>query len=104
MKINCLIVEDEPLARNLMTDYVKKVSTLNLVATCANALEAMEVLRKETIDLLFLDIQMPEITGISFLKTLQKKPLVIFTTAYSEYALEGYELDVFGLSAEAGNL
>jgi DNA-binding LytR/AlgR family response regulator len=89
-----LIVEDEPLARNLISEYVRKVPYLNLIKACSNALEAMEVLRTTPIDLLFLDVQMPEITGISFLKSLQKKPLVILTTAYSEYALEGYELDI----------
>lgn len=94
MNINCLIVEDEPLARNLMTDYVRKVPYLNLIKACSGPMEAMEELRKHTIDLLFLDVQMPEITGISFLKSLQKKPLVVLTTAYSQYALEGYELDV----------
>jgi len=92
--IDCLIVEDEPLARRLMTDYVSKVPYLNLVAACSSPLEGMEVLRKQPIDLLFLDVQMPEITGISLLKALQKRPLVILTTAYSEYALEGYELDI----------
>lgn len=91
---NCLIVDDEPLARNLLAEYVSKVPYLRLVATSPNALAAMEVLRKDSIDLLFLDIQMPELTGISFLKSLQKKPFVILTTAYSQYALEGYELDV----------
>lgn len=94
MIASCVIVDDEPLARNLMTDYVRKVPSLHLVAACANAMDAMEVLRKQPVDILFLDIQMPEITGITFLKVLQKRPLVIFTTAYSEYALEGYELDV----------
>lgn len=94
MTITCLIVEDEPLARNLLVDYVKKVPSLQLVNACSNAMDAMETLRKHPVDLLFLDIQMPEITGITFLKILQKKPLVIFTTAYSQYALEGYELDV----------
>ncbi len=94
MKLRCLIVEDEPLARNLLAEYVKKVSYLELVETCSNPLHALEVLRKNSIDLMFLDIQMPEITGITLLKTLQKKPLVILTTAYSEYALESYELDV----------
>ena len=92
--ITCLIVEDEPLARNLLTDYVKKVPYLNLIKACSGPLEAMEELRKQPVDLLFLDVQMPEVTGISFLKSLQKKPLVILTTAYSQYALEGYELDV----------
>jgi two-component system LytT family response regulator len=94
LTISCLIVEDEPLARNLITEYVSKVPYLNLVKACSGALEAMEVLRNNPVDLLFLDVQMPELTGISFLKSLQKKPLVILTTAYSEYALEGYELDI----------
>lgn len=77
-----------------MTDYVRKVPYLQLVKACANPLEAMEAMRSNSIDLLFLDVQMPELTGISFLKSLQKKPLVVLTTAYSEYALEGYELDI----------
>jgi len=92
--ISCLIVEDEPLARNLLTDYVRKVPYLHLIEACASPLAALEILREQPIDLLFLDIQMPEITGISLLKILPKKPLVILTTAYSEYALESYELDV----------
>jgi two-component system, LytTR family, response regulator len=94
MKITCLIVDDEPLARNLLREYVSKLSFLDLRGTCANAMEALDRIRKGDIDLVFLDIQMPEITGISFLKSLQKRPMVIFTTAYSEYALESYELDV----------
>lgn len=94
MKLRCLIVEDEPLARNLLADYVRKVSFLELKETTSNPLQALEILRSQPIDLMFLDIQMPEITGITLLKTLQKKPLVILTTAYSEYALESYDLDV----------
>lgn len=94
MKLNCVIVEDEPLARNLMVEYVHKVPTLNLIEACSSPLAAIEVLRKNSVDLLFLDVQMPELTGISLLKVLQKRPLVVLTTAYSEYALEGYELDV----------
>lgn len=94
MNLNCLIVDDEPLARNLLTEYVKKVPYLKLVKACAGPMEAVEVLRNEPVDLMFLDIQMPEMTGISFLKGLQRKPLVILTTAYSEYALESYDLDV----------
>jgi two-component system LytT family response regulator len=94
LNITCLIVDDEPLARNLLTDYVTKVPYLTLIKACTGPLEAMEELRKNPVDLLFLDVQMPELTGISFLKSLQKKPFVILTTAYSQYALEGYELDV----------
>lgn len=87
-------MEDEPLARNLLVEYVKKVSYLDLKEATSNPLHALEVLRNHPIDLMFLDIQMPEITGITLLKSLQKKPLVILTTAYSEYALESYDLDV----------
>lgn len=94
MNINCLIVDDEPLARNLLKEYVGKVAYLNLLGACTNALEAMEALKRQPVDLLFLDIQMPELTGIDFIRSLVKRPLVIFTTAYSEYALESYELDV----------
>jgi len=94
LKLKCLIVEDEPLARNLLVEYVKKVSYLELTDSSSNPLNALEILRNHPIDLIFLDIQMPEITGITLLKSLQKKPLVILTTAYSEYALESYDLDV----------
>lgn len=94
MSISCIIVEDEPLARNLLSDYVHKVPHLNLIKTFANPLEAIDFLRENSVDLLFLDIQMPEITGISLLKVLQKKPLVVLTTAYSDYALESYDFDV----------
>ena len=94
LNLNCLIVEDEPLARNLLVEYVRKVPFLRLLDACASPLVAIDVLRNNPVDLLFLDVQMPEITGITLLKILQKKPLVILTTAYSEYALEGYELDV----------
>jgi len=90
--MNCIIVDDEPLAQDLLEDFVQKVSSLNLVAKCKNAFEASEALKENEIDLMFLDIQMPEITGIQFLASLQKKPLVIFTTAYSNYAIEGFEL------------
>lgn len=94
MKLNCVIIEDEPLARNLLIDYVKKVPTLQLLDSFPNPLAAMETLQTAPIDILFLDVQMPEITGISLLKILKKKPMVVLTTAYSQYALEGYELDV----------
>lgn len=94
MSISCVIVDDEPLARSLLKDYVSKIPSLKLVDVCSSPLAAMEVLKANTVDLLFLDIQMPEITGISLLKILKKRPLVVLTTAYSEYALESYELDV----------
>ncbi len=94
MSYTCLIVDDEQLARQLLQEYVTKVGTLELKGMCKNPLEAMEILERENIDILFLDIQMPELTGVEFVKTLQNKPAIIFTTAYSEYALEGYQLDV----------
>lgn len=91
---SCLIVDDEPLARNLLAEYVRKVPFLRLEKMSSSPLEALEILRVSPVDILFLDIQMPDITGITFLKILQHKPQVILTTAYSEYALESYELDV----------
>jgi two-component system LytT family response regulator len=93
-KMKCIVVDDEALARKLLETYIGQIPNLELVAMCKNPMEAAEVLQRETIDLMFLDIQMPQITGISFLKGLQQKPYVIFTTAYERYALEGYALDV----------
>lgn len=93
-KINCLIVDDEELARNLVENYISRLPHLNIVGKCTTPLEAMQVLQEKEVDLMFLDIQMPDLTGVEFLKTLSHKPLVIFTTAYKEYAMEGYELDV----------
>ncbi len=92
--IRCLVVDDEELARTLLENFIGRVPGFAIEALCANPLEAMTVLRQRPVDLLFLDIQMPELTGIEFLRTLQHKPVVIFTTAYSDYALEGYSLDV----------
>ncbi len=92
--LRCLIVDDEELARTLLQNYISRLPNLELVGQCKNPLEAIKVLGEQPVDLLFLDIQMPELTGIEFLKTLSQKPLVIFTTAYSQYALEGYTLDV----------
>lgn len=92
--INCLIVDDEALARKLLADYVNKIPELNLVGSCENPIQAKQALLDKQVDLLLLDIQMPEITGVEFIKTLKDKPLTIFTTAYAEYALEGYELDI----------
>ena len=94
MTHTCIIVEDEPLARSLMENYIQKVPYLHLIQSFSDPLKALEYLRENTVDILFSDIQMPEIMGITLLKILQKKPLIILTTAYSEYAIEGYELDV----------
>ena len=92
--IRCIAIDDENLALELIEDDIRKVPFLELVKTCRSGFEAMEVLQNEKIDLLFLDVQMPDISGIQFLKSLANKPLVIFTTAYEKYALEGFELDV----------
>ncbi len=94
MSISCIVVDDEPLARNLLTDYVNKVPILKLIKVCSDAMEAVETINSMPVELMFLDVQMPELSGISLLNILQKRPLVILTTAYSEYALQGYELDV----------
>lgn len=95
MTLTCIILEDEPLARSLMETYVGKVPHLQLINSFSDPLLALDYLREHSVDILFSDIQMPEITGITLLKLLKKKPLIILTTAYSEYALEGYELEVF---------
>ena len=92
--INCLVVDDEPIARNGMLEYIEQVEFLNPVAVCKNAIEASIALQNSPVDLIFLDIQMPKITGIDFLKNLPEPPLVIFTTAFPEYAIEGYELNI----------
>jgi len=92
--IRCIAIDDEKLALDLIEDDILKVPFLQLVKKCKSGMEAMETLQAEKIDLLFLDIQMPDISGIQFLKSLPHKPLVIFTTAYEKYALEGFELDV----------
>jgi DNA-binding LytR/AlgR family response regulator len=92
--INCLVVDDEPIARTGMMEYIRQIDYLNAVDQCKSATEAASLLHKNEIDLIFMDIQMPKLTGIEFVKALANPPLIIFTTAYSEYALEGYELDV----------
>jgi len=91
--MKCMIVDDEPLAIEVIKSHLENVPDLELSATCKNALEASEVLKSKDIDLMFLDIHMPEISGIDFLRSLENPPLVVFTTAYSDYAVEGFELD-----------
>lgn len=93
MEVKALIIDDEPLAQNVIKQYAEKIPDLTISATCNEAICAHKVLNEMEIDLLFLDINMPKLSGISFLKTLKNPPLVIFTTAYSEYALEGFELN-----------
>lgn len=91
--INVIIVDDEPLAQDVLETYIEKLPDLNLVQKCNNALEANEALKANDIDLMFLDIQMPQLTGTDFLRSLVNPPVVIFTTAYSNYAVDGFELN-----------
>ena len=90
--INCVIVDDEPVARNILATFVAKIPNLNLVKSCKNAMEAFEVSNSQNIDLFFLDINMPDISGLSLAKTINKKSKIIFTTAYREYAVDGFDL------------
>ena len=94
MKTNCLIIDDEPLARDLMRSHIEKLENFKIVAECGDAMKALQELRNKQVDLMFMDIQMPQITGIEFLKTLKNPPKVVITTAFREYALDGFELDV----------
>lgn len=91
--IKAIIVDDEPLAQDVLETYIEKLPDIELICKCSNAFEANEALKEENIDLMFLDIQMPQLTGIEFLKSLSNPPVVIFTTAYPDYAVEGFELD-----------
>lgn len=94
MKIKCLVVDDEPLAIKLIQNHIARLDNFEVAATCSTALKALEILRTTPIDLLFLDIEMPQMTGIEFLKGLKDPPAVIVTTAYREYAIDGYDLDL----------
>ncbi len=91
--IRCIIVDDEPLARSVIIEHCSKIDFLEVIAECKNAIEASSILHKQTIDLVFLDIDMPYLTGIEFVKQLKPFPAIVFTTAYSEHAVEGFELD-----------
>ncbi|WP_184159697.1 MULTISPECIES: LytR/AlgR family response regulator transcription factor [Flavobacterium] len=90
--MKCVIIDDEPLAVELLQDFVKKVDSLELINSFNNAIDAVSFINQNNVDLIFLDIQMPHFSGIDFLNTIEKKPLVIFTTAYSDYAVEGFNL------------
>lgn len=94
LTIRCLVVDDEPPAREIIRRYIDQVPTLEFAGECANAIQALSILQHAPVDLLFLDIRMPQLNGNDFLKTLKHPPKVIFTTAHAEYALEGYELDI----------
>ena len=92
-KIKCLVVDDEPPAREILKQHIAGVEALELTGTCANAVEAISFLKDNPVDLIFLDIQMPQLLGTNFIRTLKNPPKVIFTTAFRKYALEGFELD-----------
>lgn len=91
--LNCIAIDDELLALELLEDNIKRIPFLNLRGKCLNAFDAMDIINKTTIDLMFVDIQMPHLTGIDFLKCISDKPMVIFLTAYKQHAIEGFELD-----------
>lgn len=93
-KLNCIIVEDEPLAAEGLESYIVQVPFLNLLASCSDALEALEIIKAQKVEVIFLDIHLPKLKGLDFLKTLNNPPQIILTTAYHQYALEGYELNV----------
>ncbi|OQX72481.1 MAG: DNA-binding response regulator [Bacteroidetes bacterium] len=94
MKINCIAIDDEPLALDKIREYIKRIGYLNLLDAFNNAIDAIDFMKNNRVDLIFLDIQMEELTGIQMLESLTDKPKVVLTTAYDEYALKGYELDV----------
>lgn len=92
-KIQCLVIDDEPLAREILKQHIAGVEALELTGTCSNAVEAISFLKEHSVDLMFLDIQMPQLLGTNFVRTLKNAPNIIFTTAFRKYAVEGFELD-----------
>ena len=91
--LKCIAIDDEPLALRQLKSYIEKIPYLELTATCNNALEAQQLLASQHVDLIFVDINMPDLSGVEFVRSLVDRPMVIFTTAYSEYAVEGFKLD-----------
>ena len=91
--MKCIIIDDEPLALELLEDFISKIPFLELVASCSNGFEATNILQEQKVDLIFTDIEMPDFSGIDFIKSLEVKPMFIFTTAYSHYAVEGFNLN-----------
>lgn len=91
-KVKCIVVDDEPIARDILEAHLSKLNAFELVGSCKSAIEAFQIINNETVDLIFLDINMPEISGLSFAKSINKKIKIIFTTAYREYAVEGFDL------------
>ena len=94
MTVNCLIIDDEPLAINVIKNHIKEIDNLNVINTFNSAIDALSFMKSNTVDLIFLDINMPLLDGLDFIKSLDKKPMIIITTAYSEYAIKTYELEV----------
>lgn len=93
MKINCIAIDDEPLALQQISTYIEKTPFLDLIALCHSAFEAYDVIENNEIDLMFVDVNLPDLNGLDFIKSLSQKPLIVFTTAYSEYAFEGFQVD-----------
>ena len=94
MILKTLVIDDEPLAQEILRKYAEDIKSIEIKGYCSNALEAIEIIEKQAIDLIFLDINMPKLSGIEFLRTFKNQPLVVLTTAYTDYAMEGYELNV----------
>ena len=94
MTVNCLIIDDEPLAINVIKNHIKEIDNLNVINTFNSAIDALSFMKSNNVDLLFLDINMPLLDGLDFIKSLDKKPMIVITTAYSEYAIKTYELEV----------